>query len=133
MTEIFLRLVLAAIIIAAGLAAYSLYNRRLARRGTAHLAELGIRRAAKVLVYFTTPSCIPCKTVQRPAIDAAKQQLGAKLEVIEIDAEQQPDVAGRWGVLSVPTTYLFNARGEMKRANHGVVRREQLLAQLEAL
>lgn len=52
MTEIILRLVPAATIIAAGLAAYSLYNRRLARHGTAHLAELGVRGAAKVLVYF---------------------------------------------------------------------------------
>jgi thiol-disulfide isomerase/thioredoxin len=132
-TEIFLRLILAAAIVAAGIAVYQLYNRRLARRGAARLAELGWRRGAKVLVYFTTPSCMPCKTVQRPAIDAAKARLGAALDVIEINAEAQPELASRWGVLTVPTTYLFNSHGDVERVNHGIVRREQLFAQIEAI
>ncbi|MCW5875928.1 MAG: thioredoxin family protein [Anaerolineales bacterium] len=134
MEDVLLRAALAAAIAVAGWAAVHLLSRRAARRGEARLAELQPSgTASKVLVYFTTPSCVPCHTIQRPAIEQARRALGAALEVIEINAEAQPQLAGRWGVLSVPTTYLFNRRGEMKRANYGVVRAEKLLEQLQQL
>ncbi|MCW5877255.1 MAG: thioredoxin family protein [Anaerolineales bacterium] len=134
MPDLLWRTLLAAVIIAAGWAALRVLTRQAARRGAAQLSELRpAGPAGKVLVYFTTPACIPCKTIQRPAIQGAKQSLGAELEVIEIDAQAQPELASRWGVLSVPTTYLFNRQGEMKHANYGVVRLEKLLEQLQQL
>lgn len=128
------RALLAAAIIAVSWAALRVLTQQASRRGAARLSELRrAGRAGKVLVYFTTPTCIPCKTIQRPAIEDAKQSLGTELEVIEIDAQAQPELASRWGVLSVPTTYLFNRKGEMKHANYGVVRLEKLLEQLQQL
>lgn len=128
------RALLAAAIIAVSWAALRVLTQQASHRGAARLSELRrAGQAGKVLVYFTTPTCIPCKTIQRPAIEDAKQSLGTELEVIEIDAQAQPELASRWGVLSVPTTYLFNRQGEMKHANYGVVRLEKLLEQLQQL
>lgn len=134
MPDLVWRALWTAVIIAAGWGALRVLTQQAARRGAARLSELRpAGHAGKVLVYFTTPACIPCKTIQRPAIEAAKQNLGTELEVIEIDAQAQPELASRWGVLSVPTTYLFNRDGEMKHANYGVARLEKLLEQLRQL
>ena len=52
--------------------------------------------------------------MQRPALSRVSQLLGDSLEVIEIDATQRPDLAKIWGVMSVPTTFLLDARGEAR-------------------
>ena len=75
----------------------------------------------------------PCKTVQRPALNRVTQLLGDSLHVVEIDATQRPDLAKRWGVMSVPTTFLLDARGEARYVNNGVIRAEKLMEQIETL
>jgi hypothetical protein len=59
--------------------------------------------------------------------------MGETLEVIEIDASARPDLAKTWGVMSVPTTFLLDARGEARYVNHGVTRAEKLLEQIQNL
>jgi thiol-disulfide isomerase/thioredoxin len=84
-------------------------------------------------VYFTTPTCAPCKTIQRPAIDKIAKLLGEKLHVVEIDATEYPDLAKTWGVMSVPTTFLLDSRGEARYVNNGVARAEKLMEQIQTL
>ena len=130
--EILVRFLIALLLVAGGLALAWLYQHWLKQRTPAHLADLGPRRPGTfTLVYFTTPGCVPCKTVQRPAIKKLEAQLGSGLEVIEIDAGQQPDLAARWGVLSVPTTFVIDPQGKVRHINHGVTRAEQLLMQIQ--
>lgn len=109
---------------------------RFGRSGSrAKLAALGALRhgaADKLLVYFTSPDCVPCRAVQEPAIDQVQAQLGSQLEVVQIDATAQPELADRWGVLSVPTTFLVRA-GQIRQVNRGVVRAEQLRRQIDSL
>lgn len=130
--DIVLRLLLALVISSTGLGLFWLANRRgLARARLVTQAQNHTGRPK--LVYFTTPTCTPCKLVQRPAIEQVRQSAGEGLEVIEIDASQEPETARRWGVLSVPTTYLLDARGEPRFVNHGVTRAEKLMEQIQAL
>ncbi|MFZ1040136.1 MAG: thioredoxin family protein [Anaerolineales bacterium] len=128
--DVLTRAALALAIILGGLGAYLLYNWTLQLRTRSLLADLGpIRSGAFILVYFTTPTCAPCKTVQRPAIQRLSQMLGNDLHVVEVDATEQPELASRWGVMSVPTTFLFDPRGQLRHVNHGVARAEKLLMQ----
>jgi len=128
--DVLTRAVLAFAIILGGLGIYLLYNWTLKLRTRDLLADLGpIRSGAFVLVYFTTPTCVPCKTVQRPAIQTVSQRLGDNMQVVEVDATEQPELANRWGVVSVPTTFLFDPRGQLRHVNHGVARAEKLLMQ----
>ena len=132
--DILLRLFLAIGIIMVGAAAYWLINKRLLVRAKHNLFTLFKTLPKKpVLVYFTTPDCAPCKTVQRPAIEQVRNLLGEKLHVIEIDATQRPDLAKVWGVMSVPTTFVIDERGEARYVNNGVARAEKLLEQIQAL
>jgi thiol-disulfide isomerase/thioredoxin len=135
-TESLLRLALAAAIILAGLLLYRGVNLLILARARAHAhvpRQPGSRPAAATLLYFTTPSCAPCKTVQRPAILRLLEQVGEDLQVIEIDAAEQPDVAGQWGVMSVPTTFVLDSSGAPRFVNHGVAPMEKLLRQVENL
>jgi len=132
--EILLRFGLAVSIIGLGVFVYWLINQRLLERASNNVLTLFKKLPNKpVLVYFTTPDCVPCKTVQRPAIDRVLDLLGEKLQVIEIDATERPDLARVWGVLSVPTTFLLDATGEARYVNNGVARAEKLLEQIQTL
>jgi thiol-disulfide isomerase/thioredoxin len=133
-TEVLLRFGLAVVIIGVGAFAYWLINHRLLIRARNNIFTLFHALPNKpVLVYFTTPDCAPCKTIQRPAINRVSHVLGEELEVIEIDATQRPDLAKVWGVMSVPTTFVLDARGEARYVNNGVARAEKLLEQIQAL
>jgi thiol-disulfide isomerase/thioredoxin len=133
-SEIVSRLLLAIGIIIAATAVYWLINQRLLNRANQNAFTLFKTLPKKpVLVYFTTPDCAPCKSVQRPAIDRVSSLLGESLKVIEIDATERPDLAKVWGVISVPTTFVLDARGEARYVNNGVARAEKLMQQIQTL
>jgi thiol-disulfide isomerase/thioredoxin len=133
-TEILLRFGLAIVIIGLGAFTYWLLNQRLLVRARNNVFALFNSPPNKpVIVYFTTPDCAPCKTIQRPAINRVSDLLGEELEVVEIDATERPDLAKAWGVMSVPTTFVLDPRGEARYVNNGVARAEKLLEQIQTL
>ena len=133
-SDILLRFGLAVSIIVLGVFVYWMINQRLLLRANNNLFTLFKKLPNKpVIVYFTTPDCAPCKTVQRPAIDRVSNLLGEKLEVVEIDAIEHPDLAKTWGVMSVPTTFVIDPHGEARYVNNGVARAEKLLEQIQTL
>ncbi len=129
-----MRSALAVGIIVAGLVAYWWINQRLLVRAQNNISTLFDTLPNKpVIVYFTTPDCAPCKTVQRPAIQKVTTLLGENIQVVEIDATERPDLAKTWGVMSVPTTFLLDAHGEARYVNNGVTRAEKLMEQLQSM
>ena len=131
-TEILFRLGLTLALVATGLFVYWLLNQRLLGRAQSQVhALLGALPDKPLIVYFTTPDCAPCKTVQRPALSKLLLLAGDRVQVVEIDATQRPDLAKQWGVMSVPTTFLLDARGEARYVNNGVTRVEKLMEQLQ--
>jgi thiol-disulfide isomerase/thioredoxin len=133
-TYVVLRFGLAIVIIGLGAFAYWLVNQWLLIRARSNVFTLFSKLPEKpVLVYFTTPDCVPCKTIQRPAIEKVTDVLGEKLEVIEINAYDQPELAQTWGVMSVPTTFILDTQGEARYVNNGVARAEKLLEQIQKL
>lgn len=129
MPETLLRLLWATGIAFAGLALYFLFNQILLRR-MQRQAQALTNTGKPVLLYFTTPTCAPCKTIQRPAIERLQRELGDGLQVVEIDAAAQPEQADLWGVLSVPTTILLDPAGRPRHINHGVAPAEKLRRQI---
>ena len=133
-SELLLRFVSAVGIIFLGMGTYWLVNQFLLSRANNHVTSLLNPLPNKpVIVYFTTPDCAPCKTVQRPALEKLIGILGEKLHVVEIDATERPDLTKTWGVMSVPTTFLLDSRGEARYVNNGVTRAEKLMEQIRTL
>jgi len=131
--ELLTRLLLALAIIALGALAYCAWNRlalfRLKRRARKPGLE-NWQNGAPGILYFTTPECAPCRTLQRPALARLQAEFPAPLQIIEIDASVHTAVADHWGVLSVPTTFVLNASGQPVAVNHGVASAGKLKQQL---
>jgi thiol-disulfide isomerase/thioredoxin len=128
---ILIRAAAAAAIILIGLGGYALVSRLILRRVRGKAGSVaGFQPGIPAILYFTTPDCIPCKTVQRPALRVLSERLGDRLKVIEVDATQNPRMAQEWGVLSVPTTFIIDPQGRPRHINHGAVSAEKLFEQL---
>jgi thioredoxin-like negative regulator of GroEL len=131
-SETLLRLLVALGAILAGWAVFKLSTRAVLSAASAAPSPVPSNGHPSI-IYFTTPDCAPCKSVQRPAILRLKQDLGEQFDLVEIDASQQPDLARQWGVLSVPTTFILDRQGKPLHVNHGVTRAEKLRSQIQAL
>ena len=122
------------LVLAIGIALVIIYNiaRRLSLwRKSRHALELDQYHVGKpAILYFTTPGCAPCKTIQRPALEQIADLLGEKIQIIEIDALVETQLADKWGVLSVPTTFIIDHLGRPRGMNHGIAKAEKLIHQL---
>lgn len=130
-TEILSRLIWAAALAGSAALLYGLFNHILLNQKISRrLGMERVRPGKPALLYFTTPQCAPCKTVQRPAIERLRARMGDALQVIEFDASAELDIARAWNVMSVPTTYILDASGQPRQVNHGVASAEKLYQQI---
>lgn len=131
------RVVIALLLLTVGFVAYRLFKRYHIHKATAnslldpilHHLQPGI----PVIVYFTTPGCIPCRTQQQPALHRLQDELGNGIQVVTIDAAENLDAASRWGVFSAPTTFVLDSTRQVRHINHGVADTAALKRQLDTL
>ena len=125
------RLAIALGFVLAGYLAYRLYvwllMRRLARAG---INLEGYTLGKPAILYFTDPGCAPCLSVQDPALEEVAAQYGERLQIIKVQALEDPHFTDSWGVLSLPTTFIIDAQGQPRGVNHGVARAPRLVDQL---
>jgi thiol-disulfide isomerase/thioredoxin len=130
------RLLLVGILFAAGFLLYNYVKHQQIRRTSEFKALRDpvlahVQAGVPAIVYFTTPQCIPCQTIQRPALATVEKELG--VQVVKIDATVDPDAAERWGVMSVPTTFILDGAGRTRDVNNGVADANKLRRQLSAI
>ena len=83
-----------------------------------------------VLVDFWATWCGPCKMIA-PIIEELSEELEGKVVVAKLDVDQAPDIAGRYGVMSIPTMLVFEG-GKVVKHTIGFQPKERLKAWLEA-
>lgn len=93
------------------------------------LARLAVGGPPLVMA-FTTPECVPCRTMQRPALEELERRYSGRVEVREVDAAAVPDLADRFGIMTVPSTVVIDPQGGIVAINYGLARWEKLAAQL---
>lgn len=124
------RVLIVALLLMAALGAYQAalaYQRR--RALTAANSEGSTGRSA--LLVFTSPTCAPCKYYQLPVIDRLMADWRDRVDVRIIDVSEQPETARQYGVWSVPTTIVLDARRNVAGLNVGVADEAKLRAQFE--
>jgi thioredoxin 2 len=72
------------------------------------------RSSLPVLVDFWAPWCGPCK-MMAPVLDRTAQQRATTLRVGKVNTDEQPEVAGRFNIRSIPTLILFRDGRELAR------------------
>ena len=82
------------------------------------------------ILYFTGETCTICHTAQRPALRALAAGLDAGVEIREIDIAVEPELARRYRVMSLPTTIVLDAAGQVTDINVGFASGEVLRRQL---
>ena len=59
-----------------------------------------------VLVDFFATWCGPCK-MMAPVIDEVASEMEGKAKVYKLDIDESPEIAQRYGIMSVPTFIVF--------------------------
>lgn len=90
------------------------------------LAEVGVPGNGPTVLHFSAPWCGPCAAVRRvvaqvaTALDDRLDPGAARPIDLELDIDEYPALAGELGVLSLPTTFLFDRDGAQRFRVSGV-------------
>lgn len=93
--------------------------------------DLGLSRSGPTVLHFTAEWCGPCAAVRR-VVDEVCAELPAVTHV-EIDMDANPSAAQRLSVLSLPTTFIFDADGRQRYRTSAVPKADELRSALQAL
>jgi thioredoxin-like negative regulator of GroEL len=94
-------------------------------------ADLGLSAQGPTVVHFSASWCGPCTQVRR-VVNQVCDGLD-QVAHVEIDMDANPSAARRLSVLSLPTTFIFDADGRQRYRTSGVPKAEDLRSALTPL
>ncbi len=84
-----------------------------------------------VLVDFWAEWCAPCRMIA-PIVEELASEYDGKLKVVKVDVDENPGVANRHGIMSIPTLGIFKG-GEMVDRLVGYMPKPELKKRLEKI
>ncbi len=77
-----------------------------------------------VLIDFWASWCGPCK-MMGPVVDQIAEDMGESAKICKINIDEQPELAGKYNVMSIPTFILLKNGSEVNRTV-GAMPKEEL-------
>ena len=81
------------------------------------------------LVDFFATWCGPCKMLS-PVLEGVAEKMKDKVTIVKVDVDRSPDLAAKFGVMSVPTMIMFK-NGRQVDAFSGYMPEANLMANIE--
>ena len=94
------------------------------------VVETRMQRRLPSILYFTGVNCTICHTAQRPALRTLADSLKEAIEIREVDVAVEPALARQYRVMSLPTTIVLDASGQITDINVGFASGDTLRRQL---
>ena len=73
-----------------------------------------VESAAAAFVDFNATWCGPCRMVG-PIFDELADEYDGKVEFFSVDVDENPDIAAKFGVMSIPTLVMLRNGAETER------------------
>ncbi|WP_309689657.1 thioredoxin [Armatimonas sp.] len=89
-----------------------------------------LKSEVPVLVDFWAPWCGPCRRIA-PELDAVAEQLGDKVKIVKLNVDEEPDLAGQYGIQSIPALLIFKG-GKQVDGMVGLAPRQVIAEKLTA-
>lgn len=83
-----------------------------------------------VLVDFFATWCGPCR-MMGPVLEKVKEELGDKVEIYKVDVDESEDLAREYGIMSIPSLYVF-VDGQEKEHRVGFADKNEVVEMLKA-
>lgn len=104
------------------------------KRVNEHEFQTDLQTQGITLVDFDAPWCPPCKVLS-PILEQLHEELGGTVDVLKVNCDDNPALASKYGIMSMPTVILFN-NGEPSEKLVGLRPKDvykQLIAKYEDL
>ena len=83
-----------------------------------------LKATEPVVVDFWAEWCGPCRMIA-PALEEISGSLGAKVKIVKLNVDENPQTAAKYGIQSIPTLMIFKS-GQMASRQIGAVPRQKL-------
>jgi thioredoxin 1 len=83
-----------------------------------------LKSAEPVVVDFWAEWCGPCRMIA-PALEEIAGSLNGKVKIVKLNVDENPAVAAKYGIMSIPTLMLFK-NGELASRQVGAAPKQKL-------
>jgi thioredoxin 1 len=83
-----------------------------------------LKSSAPVVVDFWAEWCGPCRMIA-PALEEIAVAMGDKVKIVKLNVDENPGIASKYGIMSIPTLMLFK-NGEIASRQVGAAPKQKL-------
>ena len=83
-----------------------------------------LKATGPVVVDFWAEWCGPCRMIA-PALEEISHSLNGKVKIVKLNVDENPGVASKYGIMSIPTLMLFKD-GQLASRQVGAAPKQKL-------